>query len=284
MNNKSSLTKRKSFGLGPPLPITRPSIPTKDVMAHWDVIIPASLFTASAICYVDPFLAPSIILAILAMATINVSPVMAYFTKPVTEGLTDTVTDALNTITDENYSEKRERLFSSVADLISKTVQSPALTNSLKESVLSCLLDDDLHDATLITLQTALIKASENDIFQATVMDVVKQAFTGALNDENFVRDLMTSIVGAIVTASKEEELNQSVLDVVTKGVSQALANENFVAELRGAIKDTLADGDIYKAGARGMVSAAFGFGHGNAMKKSLSNPKMITESKSYNG
>jgi len=74
--------------------------------------------------------------------------------------------------------------------------------------------------------------------------------------------------VHAIVQASKEEELTQSILDVVTRAVSQALADESFVSEIRGAVKDTLSDGDIYKAGAKGMLSAGLGWGH--EIKKSL--------------
>ena len=93
------------------------------------------------------------------------------------------------------------------------------------------------------------------------MLKVIKKSFTGALSDEEFVRDLMSAIVGAVVQASKEEELTQSILDVVTQAVSQALADENFVSEIRGAVKDTLQDGELYKAGARGVVSAAFGFG-----------------------
>ncbi|KAL7541041.1 hypothetical protein ACHAXR_010580 [Thalassiosira sp. AJA248-18] len=213
-------------------------------------------------------MAPSIVFGLLAFATVFISPVMQYFTKPATESMTCTITDALTVITDEKNSEQREKLFFALADLISKTVSSKALRNALKESLVSSLMDDDLHDATLNTLQTALIKSSENEGFRSTALDVVKRAFTGALSDEDFVRDLMASIVGAMVQASKEEELTQSILDVVTKAVSQALADEQFVAELRGAIKDTLQDGDIYKAGARGMVSAAFG--HATEIQKSF--------------
>jgi len=193
---------------------------------------------------------------------------MTYFTKPATEGITGTLTNALNTITDEKYSEQRDKLFHAMADLISKSVQSTALTNALKESLVSTLMDDDLHDATLNTLQAALIKASENEGFRSTALGVIKQAFTGALSDEEFVRDLMSSIVGAMVQASKEEELTQSILDVVTRAVSQALADEKFVAEFRGAVKDTLQDGDLYKAGAKGIASAAFG--HANYLQKSF--------------
>ena len=226
----------------------------------WEIIIPSSLFAASAVCWIDPTIAPSIIFALLAFATINITPVMQYFTKPATEGLTITITDALNTITSEKHSEQREKLFFAIADLISKSVQSTALRTTLKESLLSSLMDDDLHDATLNTLQTALIKASENEGFRSTALHVVKEALVGALRDEDFVRDLMSSIVGAMVQASQEEELTQSVLDVVTRAVSQALADESFVSEIRGAVKDTLQDGDLYKAGAKGMISAA-GFG-----------------------
>ena len=219
----------------------------------WDIIIPSSLFAASAICWIDPTIAPSIIFALLGFATVNITPVMQYFTKPATEGLTVTITDALNTITSEKHSEQREKLFFALADLISKSVQSTALRTTLKESLLSSLMDDDLHDATLNTLQTALIKASENEGFRSTALHVVKEALVGALRDEDFVRDLMSSIVGAMVQASQEEELTQSVLDVVTRAVSQALADESFVSEIRGAVKDTLQDGDICKAGANGI-------------------------------
>ncbi|KAL7533960.1 hypothetical protein ACHAWF_004674 [Thalassiosira exigua] len=225
----------------------------------WDTIIPASLIAASAICWVDPSVAPSILFALMAVATIFISPVMQYYTRPATEELTHALTDALNTITDERNAEQREKLFNALAELTSEMVQSSALMNTLKKSLVYSLMDDDLHEAALDTLQTALIKASENEGFRSTALDVVKRAFTGALNDEEFVRELMSSIVGAMVQASKEEELTQSVLDVVTRAVSQALANESFVAEIRGAVKDTLQDGEIYKAGARGMVSAAFG-------------------------
>jgi hypothetical protein len=101
----------------------------------------------------------------------------------------------------------------------------------------------------------------------------VSQAFTGTLNDEAFVRDLMSSIVGAMVQASREEELTHSFMDVVTTAVTKALADEKFVMELWGAITSTLQDGEIYKAGARGMVSAAFG------LRKGSNDDKMIDRS-----
>lgn len=235
---------------------------------QWDIIIPSSLFLASAICWLDPSIAPSIIFAILGFSTVYITPVMQYFTKPATQGLTTTLTDALNTITDEKHSEQREKLFSAVSDLLSVTLQNETLTTTLKQSLLKTLMDDELHEATLNTLQSALIKASENEGFRRTALFVIKDAFTGALNDEEFVRDLMSSMVGAIVQASKEEELTQSILDVVTRAVSQALADETFVSEIRGAVKDTLSDGDMYKAGAKGMISAGLGWGH--EIKKSL--------------
>ena len=221
----------------------------------WEVLIPGSFFVASAICYVDPSLAPSLLFALLAFGTVFISPMVAFFTKPATEGLTGTVTDAINTITDDRYSEQREKFFDAIALLISKSIQS----NALKAAITESLMDEDLQDATLNTVQMALIKASENEDFRKSSLNIVRLAFVQALNDEEFVRDLMSSIVGALVQASKEEELTTSILDVVTCAVSQALADEKFVNEIRGAVKDTLQDGDIYKAGAKGMISAAFG-------------------------
>ena len=154
-----------------------------------------------------------------------------------------------------------DKLFNAIADLISKSVKSSALTATLKESFVASLMDDDLHEATLNTLQRSLVKASENERLRMTVLEVTKKAFVGALNDDDFVRDLMASIVSALVQASKEEELTSSLLEVMTTAVSQALADEAFVQEIRGAVKSTLQDGDLYKAGARGMFAAAFGQG-----------------------
>jgi hypothetical protein len=79
----------------------------------------------------------------------------------------------------------------------------------------------------------------------------------------------MSSIVGALVQASREEELTSAILDVVTAAVSQALADEKFTREIRGAVKDTLQDGDIYKSGVKGIFSAAFG-GVGGGVSNSV--------------
>jgi hypothetical protein len=234
----------------------------------WDVLIPGSLFFSSALCYQNPDMAPSIAFAMLGLATIFITPVTKYFTRPATMSFTATMTDALNTITDEKHDEQSEKLFNAIADLISKSVHSSALTATLKESFVASLMDDDLHEATLNTLQRSLVKASENERLRMTVLDVTKRAFVGALNDDEFVRDLMASIVTALVQASKEEELTTSLLDVMTRAVSQALANEGFVQEIRGAVKDTLQDGEMYKAGARGVIAAAFGQGRSAIIKE----------------
>jgi hypothetical protein len=239
--------------------MTSRSYTTNNHQPSWDVLIPGSLFFSSALCYNHPQMAPSIGFAMLGLATIFITPVTKYFTRPATISLTATLTDALNTLTDEKHDEQTEKLFSAIADLISKSVHSSVLTATLKESFVASLMDDDLHEATLNTLQRSLVKASENERLRMTILDVTKRAFVGALNDDEFVRDLMASIVTAIVQASKEEELTISVLDVVTRAVSQALANEDFVQEIRGAVKDTLQDGEMYKAGARGVIAAAFG-------------------------
>lgn len=168
-------------------------------------------------------MAPAILFLLLAFATVFVTPVTLHFTKPATIGLTETLTDALNTIADDEHSDRRDRLFQSIADLISKSLESPALTNTLRESLISSLMHEGLHDAALNTLQRSMVLATENKSFQKTALEVVRVAFTSALNDQLFVRDLMSSVVGALVAASKDEELTQSLLDVITNAVSQAL-------------------------------------------------------------
>lgn len=243
----------------------------------YDVLIPGTLFFASALCYQNPQNAASIAFAILALAAIFVAPVTRYFTRPATMNLITTMTDAINTITDEENLEQTEKLFNAIADLISKSVSSSALNATLKESFVASLMDDDLHEATLDTLQLSLVKASENERLRMTVLDVTKSAFVGALNDDDFVRELMASIVSAIVQASKEDELTLSLLEVTTRAVSQALADEAFVKELRGAVKSTLQDGDLYKAGARGVFAAAFGHRSSSKTEDDASHPKLST-------
>ena len=244
---------------------------------QFDVLIPSTFAAASAVCYLRPELFACVLFLILTLSTIYVQPVVNYFTAPATENLTGALTEAINTITDERNSDKRERLFDAISELINKSVNSAALQGTIKRSLLSSLMDEDLHDASLNTIQLSLVKASQNDSFQNTILSVVKRAFTAALSDEDFVGDLMQGMVGAIVQASKEEELTRSVMDVVTLAVSQALNDERFVAELRGAIKDTLQDGDIYKAGAKGMLTAAFGGGRTKDPKEEVSQAGQIS-------
>lgn len=128
-----------------------------------------------------------------------ITPVTKYFTRPATISFTSRLTDAINTITDEKHDEQTEKLFNAIAELISKSVNSSTLTATFKELFVASLMDDDLHEATLNTLQRLLVKASENERLRLTVLDVTKRAFVGALNDDDFVRDLMTSIVSALV-------------------------------------------------------------------------------------
>jgi len=73
------------------------------------------------------------------------------------------------------------------------------------------------------------------------------------------------------------------VLSVVTQGVSDALHDEEFIGEFRNVIKDCLSDGEIYRSGARGMISAAFGSKKKDDNEKSdlsgkKSNVKQITD------
>lgn len=221
----------------------------------WDkMIIPAIFFAASAACYVEPTVASSIFFALLGLTTVYISTVATnVLVAPVANGL---IASSLDAFAADECGTRRERLYVSISDLLSTTIRSSAMRDAVRSSIIESLRDESLHDSALHTLENALIKASEDEGLRNAALYVVRQAFTGALNDEGFVRDLMSSIVGALVQASKEEELTKSLLDVVTYAVTRALSDERFVMELRGAITSTLRDGEIYKAGARGMVSA----------------------------
>jgi hypothetical protein len=225
----------------------------------WETIIPASFFAAAAACWYSPEFAPSIAFVILGFGAVFFDSFAAYFTKPAVLGLSVALTDSFQTFAAEENSEQTDRLLDALADSIGRALQSSALTSTIKASIMDTLKDDDLQRATIHTLQSALIKASENEGFRETAMDVTKRAFVGALSNKDYVDELMTSIVSAIVSASQNEELTKSLLGVVTQAVSEALADEDFVSEIRGAVKDCLRDGDLYRAGAKGMISAAFG-------------------------
>jgi len=78
----------------------------------------------------------------------------------------------------------------------------------------------------------------------------------GALSDESFINESMQAAVSAIVTASQDEVLRASIMSVVTEAVSDALKDEEFIGEFRGVIKGCLTDGEIYRSGAKGVISA----------------------------
>lgn len=225
----------------------------------WETAVPAALFVSSAVCWYNPQRASSIAFLMIGFTFLFMDSLASYFTKPAAQGLSLSITDALNTFTSEENSEQADQLFKAMTETISKALQSRELVSTLKHSFAEAMKDDDLQRAALDTLQNALVKASENEDFQEIALEITQRAFVAALSNEAFVKDLMTSVVNAIVMASQDEQLTKSILGVVTQAVSEALADEAFTSELRGAVKDTLKDGEIYQAGARGMLSAAFG-------------------------
>lgn len=140
---------------------------------------------------------------------------------------------------------------------------------SVKPYVIAVMNDDDLKKAVMETissaLMTALIEDRQGDGQQSlmqTIPLVVQKAIVGTLSNEDFVTESTKSIVDAIVSASQNQELTDNMMDVITQSVSRALQDERFVSEIRHAMKDTLKDGSIYRAGAKGMLSAAFGGGN----------------------
>lgn len=227
---------------------------------HWNtMIIPAIFLAASAVCYVEPTMSSSIFFALLgwmSLYIISTKTASSSTTTPFADIANGMVASTLDAFVSDENTARRERLICALSDVVSGTMRSSNVRDAVKSSIIDSLNDDSLRDSALITLETALVKSSENEGLRNAVLSVVRRAFAGALNDEAFVRDLMSSIVSALVQASKEEELTASLLDVVTRALTKALSDERLVMELRGAITSTLRDGEIYKAGARGMVSA----------------------------
>jgi hypothetical protein len=243
----------------------------------WETILPASFLAAAAACWHSPEFAPSIAFAILGLGAVFFESIAAHFSKPAALGLSLALTDSFQTFADEENSEQTDRLLEALASLIGRALQSSALTHTIKASIMDTLKDDDLQGATIHTLQSALIKASESEGFRDTAMDVTKRAFVGALSNKEFVSELMISIVNAIVSASQNEELTKSLLFVVTQAVSEALADEAFISQIKFAIKECLQDGDLYRASAQGMISAAFGRKGSNEATEGEKSPSKAT-------
>lgn len=224
----------------------------------WEVLVPSVWFVASAVCWYDPQLGSSVFFMMVGLTYMFMDSLKEYFTKPAVQGMSAAITDALNSFASEENSEQADLLFDALTDTISKALQSRALMKTLKGSITETLKDDELQQAGIHTLQSALVKASEDEEFQKTCMNVTQKAFISALSNEAFIKELMESVVNAIVMASQDDQLTKNVLGVVTQAVSNALNDEDFTNELRGAVKDALRDPDIYRAGATGMVAAAF--------------------------
>ena len=223
----------------------------------WDTLIPSTLFLAAAICWADPSLAPAVTFLCLGFASLSFDSLAEYFTKPAALQVSKSLTDSLNSFTDEKNSEQTEKLFQAFAGIISRSLQSKALMTTIKESAISLLTSEELHNTVLQTLEKAMVVASEDKQFQDTVMKIGKDAFVGALSDEKLIAELMDSIVGAIVSASQNEKLRKTMLQVITQGMADAFEDERFVSVVRGAVKDTLKDKDLYHAGAKGLIAAA---------------------------
>ena len=223
----------------------------------YETIIPGCFFAASAVCWFDPARSPFIVFVMLGLCSMFFGSIRSHFSDSATRGLTVAMADALTTFADETNREQTDRFLKAIADSIARGLQSSDLRSTMNDAIISTLTDGDLQRATITTLQQALVKASEDEGFAETAMDVTKRAFVGALKNEDFVKELMECMVSAMVQAAQNEQLNKSIVAIVTQAVSEALRDERFMSEIRGAVKDALQDGEIYRAGAKGMISAA---------------------------
>ena len=220
-------------------------------------IIPAFFFASAAVCFCDPAQAPFLLFLTLGLGASYLDPIIAHFTEPAARGMTLAIADSLATFADETNKAQTDRLLKAIADSLVRVLQSGDLRLALNDAIIRTLTDGDLQAATITTLQQALVLASEDEGFVETALDVTKRAFVGALQNRDFVEELMESMVGAIVQAAQNEQLHQAIMSVVTKAVSEALRDERFMSEIRSAVKESLQDGEIYRAGAKGMISAA---------------------------
>jgi len=225
----------------------------------WDIVIPAAFFASSAACFYDPSLSPTICFFMIGCGMLCFDSVSSYFTKPVTKGLSKALTNSMMTFADEENRERTDMLLDALSVSIGRALESSSLKNTVKKSFIETMSDDELQSAVISTVKEAMEKAGQNDELKATAFDITKGAFVGALSDESFINESMEAAVDAMVTASQNAVLCDSLLSVVKQAISEAMHDEEFVAEFRTVVKDCLTDGDIYRAGAKGVVSAAFG-------------------------
>jgi hypothetical protein len=223
-----------------------------------DIIVGGACFAASAVCLYRPELASSILFFFVGSIAFFLEVWIKTVAAPsATKTVSNVVTESLQAFVAQENSDDTDRLLDAVSESIARALQSTSLVSTVKSSISETIQDDELQSAVINTLQSALVKVSQNQGFQNTTMDVTRRAFLGALGNEQFVKELMTSVVQAIVSASQDEKLKKAVMSVVTEAVSEALADERFTAEIRGAVKATLKDGELYRAGVSGVLSAA---------------------------
>lgn len=242
--------------------------------------MPAIFFAASATCWYDPTKAPAIAFFLFGCGMVFFDSVASYFTKPAADGLSKAMTDFCLSFSDEKNEEQTDKLLDALADSILRALQSGPLKSTLKQSIVEIATDDDLTSAAIQTIQDAMKKAADNADFKDTLFDITKRAFVGALNDESFIKESLESGVAAIVVASQDEILRASMLSVVTQAVSDALHDEQLISEFQEVVKACLSDGEMYRSGARGVISAAFGGkGKKSESEKQVSSSNVVKKS-----
>lgn len=237
-----------------------------DFCFWFEAAIPAFLAVAAAICWVVPDKFPSIVFVMCSLSFVFRDPLLQVLSRPVSRHISESVTETVEGLF---RNEKQfDRLLMAGTDALEQTMASAPLRSSLKMAIVESVQNEDLLDAVLATTTNAIVKASKDDSMREALTVVSKTGVLEALRDEEFMKDIVASLVAAILSASKDPELKTAMLEIGTDAVSTALQDEKFVAVFRGVVKDSLRDGEMYRAGASGLIGAIMPRMSGSSNKK----------------
>mmetsp|Transcript_6757 Transcript_6757/g.9861 ORF Transcript_6757/g.9861 Transcript_6757/m.9861 type:complete len:294 (+) Transcript_6757:57-938(+) len=225
----------------------------------WDMIIPSTCFAASAVCWYDPNLCPSLSFMMLGFFVLFFESIVTYFKGYAFRGIRGGMVEFMELLTREEKTKKKDCPLDALAHVISRMSESETMFAALKRSTSKFLSDEDFAQDIIIMVQRSLIKASESVDLQRTIEGMTKKSIVAAVSDQSFLKELMRHIMEAIVASSQDEDLTSAIRSIVREAVRDAFSDEEFNNVLTNAISNQLSDGALYRAAASGIMKAPFG-------------------------
>mmetsp|Transcript_4353 Transcript_4353/g.5023 ORF Transcript_4353/g.5023 Transcript_4353/m.5023 type:complete len:243 (-) Transcript_4353:88-816(-) len=228
----------------------------KEISLPLDILVPAALFGSSFLCYFDYTLFPTILFSLLGFGFLLRNTLVDSFLGYVINYVSFNLKKLDNLEKKTILLQIKERLieFEKETDL-SQSVFAP-MEKTLKSAIIKSLQDDQTQYEILATTTSAIIKASEDEALKKAIMQHIKMAVVEGIQDQHFIEGIVKSILAASETILKNEEIKKGILNIITEAVTTALQDERIVTVFRKIMKDTLQDGALYRATAKGLLGA----------------------------